>query len=452
MKKIFAVSAAILLFTACSNEKDLFDSSSIEHKKKVTYADQFESQYGKISATKTWDLTDFSSSFTRAASTGTQATLVDGLYFDLNYRVESGRLLTSMAARSQNKSLYDAIKTFLPDGKQHTGVPVVLTAPSNSFTIYPVSVQGAWTHDLYVKVGDANPIKVYSKNWTDYSHGFVNGEGLKGVYTLVGFYLTQYTDMPGLRIEAPVGTPIEIYLANVKDGRNSKPTVGTFNGQAIYVETSAKPEGVEMHDNAIVKYIGIEDNNGNGSDHDYNDVVLAIVGNPEVPEEIKVTDDQYDVTSSITKRYMIEDLGSIGDFDFNDIVVDVTETTVSTYKRTLTNGVVTSNELIGTQKKQKAVLRHLGGVLPFQLTIGATELPERKGVLDVDLNEEYEIEGWDPYANNISVKVRQQDNVSVFVIPFPKAGEAPMIIATSDTWQWMPEKQSVPKDWFYTDF
>lgn len=452
MKKLVVSCAAILSLVACSNEKDLFDSSAIEQKQKAEYSMQFEKQYGKISSNKTWDFTDFSASMTRAASTGTHATLVDGLNFDLNYRVVSNRLQTTMNARSMNKSLYDAIKTFLPDGQQHTGVPVVLTAPSNSFTIYPVSVQGAWTHDLYVKVGDAAPVKVYSKNWTDYSHGFVNGEGLKGVYTLVGFYLTQYTDMPGLRIEAPVGTPIEIYLANVKDGKNSKPTVGTFNGQAIYVETTAKPEGVDMHENAIVKYIGIEDNNGNGSDHDYNDVVLAIVGNPEVPEEIKVTDDEYAVTSNVTKRYMIEDLGSIGDFDFNDIVVDVTETTTSTYKRTMTNGVVTANELIGTEKKQKAVLRHLGGVLPFQLTIGSTELPERQGILDKDLEEEYDIEGWDPYANNISVKVKQKDNESVFVIPFPKAGEAPMIIATSETWQWMPEKQSVPKDWFYTDF
>ena len=231
------------------------------------------------------------------------------------------------------------------------------------------------------------------------------------------------------------------------------PSVGTFNGHAIYVDTDAKPEGIDMHKDAIVKYVGIEDDTTSKSDGDYNDVVLAIVGNPSVPEEIKVTDEEYTVESSTTKRYMVEDLGSTGDFDFNDVVIDVTENVKDTYKRTLTNGEVTANALVKTEKTQSAVLRHLGGLLPFQLTIGDTVLPEMQGVLGKDLEEKFDnIEGWNPLTNNISVKVRNKDNGAVFNIPFPKAGEAPMIIATPVDWKWMEETVSVPSTWFYTDF
>jgi hypothetical protein len=357
---------------------------------------------------------------------------------------------------SKNKSLFDAIQKVLPDGKKHEGAPVVLTAPSNSFTIYPVSVQGMWTHDLYVKVGNEKPVKLYEKRWTDFSRAYVNGEWLKGQVSGFPFFytfnVTQKAALNGLYVEAPVGTPIEIYVANVKEGKTEMPSVGTFNGHAIYVDTDAKPEGIDMHKDAIVKYVGIEDDTTSKSDGDYNDVVLAIVGNPSVPEEIKVTDEEYTVESSTTKRYMVEDLGSTGDFDFNDVVIDVTENVKDTYKRTLTNGVVTANNLVKTEKTQSAVLRHLGGLLPFQLTIGDTVLPEMQGVLGKDLEEKFDIEGWNPLTNNISVKVRNKDNGAVFNIPFPKAGEAPMIIATPVDWEWMKENVSVPSTWFYTDF
>jgi len=35
-------------------------------------------------------------------------------------------------------------------------------------------------------------------------------------------------------------------------------------------------------------------------------------------------------------------------------------------------------------------------------------------------------------------------------VKFPKAGEAPMIIAVDKSQEWMSERQSVPESWFYT--
>ena len=457
MKKLLVIGTAVLSLVACTKETNLYDPAAIESNQKAQYAQQFVEKYGAINPAKSWDLTDFSASLTRGTA-AIETKLVKGLEFGLDYDVEYswGKYKLTNRTIKKNKPLFDAIQKVLPDGTKHEGVPVVLTAPSNSFTIYPVSVQGMWTHDLHVKVGNEEPVKLYEKRWTDFSRAYVNGEWLKGQVSGFPFFytfnVTQKAALNGLYVEAPVGTPIEIYIANVKEGKTEMPSVGTFNGQAIYVDTDAKPEGIEMHKDAIVKYVGIEDNNGTNSDGDFNDVVLAIVGNPSVPEEIKVTDEEYTVESSTTKRYMVEDLGSIGDFDFNDVVIDVTENVKDTYKRTLTNGEVTANDLVKTEKTQSAVLRHLGGLLPFQLTIGNTVLPEMQGVLGKDLEEKFDIEGWNPLTNNISVKVRNKDNGAVFNIPFPKAGEAPMIIATPVDWEWMKENVSVPGSWFYPAF
>jgi hypothetical protein len=44
--------------------------------------------------------------------------------------------------------------------------------------------------------------------------------------------------------------------------------------------------------------------------------------------------------------------------------------------------------------------------------------------------------------------VKGQDGL-LFDIKFPKAGEAPMIIAVDPSQQWMKERVSVPSEWFY---
>jgi len=69
--------------------------------------------------------------------------------------------------------------------------------------------------------------------------------------------------------------------------------------------------------------------------------------------------------------------------------------------------------------------------------------------MGVDPDEKYEISGWDKNQHNISVKVRQSENATVYNnVVFPKAGEAPMIIAVEPTQAWMTERQSVPASWF----
>lgn len=227
--------------------------------------------------------------------------------------------------------------------------------------------------------------------------------------------------------------------------------------------------------NCNYMFIGCEDANGKMGDWDYNDVVLLVVGLPNIPT---VAED------IIEKRYMIEDLGSTFDFDFNDIVVDV--------KQAKING----------ETKQTATITHLCGTIPYQLFIGETPFtPVMKGQNGEDhlgVNPKgdaftFNITGWDPSTNNISVLVWPDRTYESFKnvngkdytayttngynkpeegnfshdselyphynvdtkgarqINFPKNGEQPYIIAFDPEVTWREEHQSVPRSWFKTE-
>lgn len=147
----------------------------------------------------------------------------------------------------------------------------------------------------------------------------------------------------------------------------------------------------------------------------------------------------------IEKRYMVEDLGSIGDFDFNDIVFDVQP---------------------DAQGKQKCIIRAMGGTLDFTLKIGNKTWTKSvdgvaKGyqpavmyntnpIKKDEVLAEFDVTGWNPTENNVSVSVVSKENNGVItVIPFPKKGEVPMIIAFDTFYPWMTEQESLPDNWWY---
>ena len=470
---------AVLSIASCS-KNDVFDAQQAAAneiaQKKSTFENNFVAKYGQVAPTQSWD---FSTNQQRLGTRGyseVKTQLVNGLEFNPTYDLVEmyGEYYLANRKFGNNQAIYDNVIAQLPNNKKYENVKkATLVAPSNSFTIYPISVQGQWTHDLYVKVGNADPVKVYSKTWTDDSRAYVNGEvlaaELKPVYRTetyeeevwVGgrrghwetvektrevldhyeYEATSTVSMPGLHIEAPVGTPIEIYLGNVKSGMySSQKTVGTSTGNVVYVDgKGAVPAGIDIREDAIIKYVGIEDVL-TGGDRDYNDVVLAIVGNPDVPKEIIIENDKYDVTTSLTKRYMMEDLGSTDDFDFNDVVVDVTETTVAHHTVVIENGEKTSDNVV-EEKSQKAVVRHLGGILPFQLTIGETTLPEMgsEATWKTNPDTEYEVKGWIPAQNNVKVTVKATAG-QMYTNEFPTTGKFPMMFACDPSVKWYDEK------------
>ena len=182
------------------------------------------------------------------------------------------------------------------------------------------------------------------------------------------------------------------------------------------------------------QYVGFDcDNNG-----DFSDLICWIeYKEPVVPFE--------------GKRYMVEDLGGQdhGDFDFNDIVFDVVE--------------------IDGQKK--CLVRALGGTLDIEIVVGTsrwrkganegrdkqfivtkmynTENPE---IQQEEILDEFDVEGWDPNENNVSVIVYTA-NGQKYAIEFPEDGDIPLMVATKLTKLWRVEKSPVPSApaWFMED-
>ena len=473
---MLALSSAAALTSCSNNDVDLFDPAQIEADQKQKYSDNFVAKYGEISSTQKWDFTTGEVQLTRGFTSISVQVLDQGIDWgdvsQIKTTVKDSRWLYSEiqipGGVEKNAQLLDAMVQTLPEKKKQTGKPAVLVAPASGFYIFPLFSGGCLTFDLKVKVGDQEPVVVFSKDW-------INFQTINGMQKDTSYGDGSVINMKGIYIEAPVGTPVEVYIDNIYDQTYKKPfpsPAGTTNGRAVYVDIpeGVKPElpGIQLKENSVIKYIGIEDIAASGapesSDSDFNDVVLAVVGNPDVPQESIITNDTYEVRTCRGKRYMIEDLGAVDDFDFNDVVVDVEEYTVTTHTVTYENGVLkTDVETSVATEPTKALLRCMGGTLDFELNIGDTKWVKSENGFNVksmyntqgkvDYNKvlaEFEVTGYDYNANNIGIKVDGQ-NGQVFEITFPKAGTAPMIIAVDPTQNWMKERISVPKEWFTED-
>ena len=493
MRKIFLQSvialSAITAFMSCSKDIEAFNASAIEEKQKNDYTSSFVAKYGPIDPNQSWDFTTGERRLaTRGATTISTTIMENGISWGDVSKIKTVKqddadawnhtniVIENDNATEKNGALLNAMVKALPEGRGQNGKPVVLVAPSSGFWIYPLFSGGLLTYDLKVKVGDQAPVTVFTKDWIN----FQTVNGMKKVINKNGEYVEAGTvNMKGVYIEAPVGTAIEVYIDNIycytKAAGNDAyekafpSPAGTTNGRAIYVDIDEgiRPEieGVTLKENAVIKYIGIEDISAGAplpGDNDFNDLVLAVIGNPDVPQEKIIEEDQYEVKTCVPKRYMIEDLGSIGDFDFNDIVVDVEDYTVETHKVTYENGVIKTDVVESTKSApSKAIIRALGGTIDFELQIGDTKwkksesdyvvttMYNTQGTIDYDkVLAEFEVTGWNASDNNISVTVTEKSG-NVVNIKFPKKGTAPMIIAVDPTQKWMGERVSVPSTWFY---
>lgn len=318
----------------------------------------------------------------------------------------------------------------------------MMTVPNNTFTIVPIyQGQAGMEWELYMVVGKKET-KIWSKSegiqykekegnkWENVKENTIGVHAVRALQ-----YTFDLTDI--------AGETMYFYLKVTKGMSGYAKTdtkQSSLNGMMLALQDCPRPSNIEKDNEVMI--IGCEDADLKSSDWDLNDVVFLVYGNPNVPQPIEIINNE--VKEIKTKRYMIEDLGSTDDFDFNDIVVDVTRERVK--KITTANGVVTKEEYISD--KQKAVIRHLGGTLPFSLTIGETLLEEMKGQMNVEPNTEYTITGWNPETNNIFAKVKGGSNENVHIIQFPGKGKVPMIIAVDPEVEWMEERVSITKDWF----
>lgn len=478
ISNLIMIGAAALL-TACSS-RDLFDENGIENNTKASYAENFVKKYANVNMNQSWDYSHKQGYFTlgglsdkirKAITRAGEETITKGDWYEVD-----NNTLTWMQETLEEGEVNSSL-----------GKAFVMSVPNNDFTLVPIfqGVAGAvwnlhvvvdgvdykiWekSEDIEVKddgnvsKGEWYPIKGirtyewgpdgvwwdalentigdrYDEYWTD---GRDNSQRTKVNVTATRAKEIKFSGLP-------VGAEMYFYLEVTKSGNDDKKIyqnvgdrMSSIDHQMLALTDVPRPANIPAEDEALI--IGCEDANLANSDWDYNDVVFLVYGK-KIPKPIEITEGQV-VKEAITVRYMIEDLGSTDDFDFNDIVLDVSNVKEKT--AIYTNGKLTGwNE---GAEYQEAVIRHLGGTLPFKLTVGDTEFEEHAGVLGANPNEKYIISGWDMNSHNVSVMVRQSVNSEVYNnLRFPKAGEAPMIIAVDPSQEWMNERQSVPESWFY---
>ena len=473
VKTMMMVIAASTM-VACTKNADLFDSSAIEQNAKATYAENFTKKYPNVDLNQSWDFSTKQSDYrlgsgNKARTRAGEGSIVNGSWYEVDNNTLSW-MHEQLVEGEDNRSL---------------GNPFYMTVPGNDFTIIPiyqgqagamwnlhVVVDGVdylvWEKsnseiqkgDIQIKDGDSN-------EWHNLHGGGQSWETWNSLYNTDGSdkwladgsqnLVTAVRSIPYTFHDFPVGANMYFYLDVTVSGsgdwdgkyhemNNVGAHESSLKGQMLALQNVPRPANI-AEDNEVM-IIGCEDADLKDSDWDCNDVVFLVYGKT-VPKPIKIEEGN-EIEEVKTVRYMIEDLGATDDFDFNDIVVDVAE--IRTISPTYTNGVVTKWNEKG--KRQEAVIRHLGGTLPFVLKIGNKEYAAGgqdtfQTSPDLKLDD---VTGWTGLngVHNVSIQVQQKDNQGIYNnVVFPKAGEAPMIIAVDPSQGWMPERQSVPESWFY---
>ena len=452
-------------FMSCS--KDVaFDSEGLAkeaaEKARSEFEVNFVKKYGAVDPNKSWDLSSMQPkySFTPGENSARALTRTAESYNKTTtpgFKVEGDILdwfFTNLKAGKNNFDKGDPFYMKVVAGDPLTIVPIFQGTASKYWQL--------WMH----VDGIENDILIWSKG-ESLGYRMKEGDDL----TLAGTG-TNGIEKEACEVEAPkvtftglpVGNYVYFYLkawTNYSeydgDKLGNKATVySSLDEKMLALKNCDKPSGVGEDQNACI--IGCED----AADNDYEDLAFLVYGKFTInePEEVFET---------ITKRYMVEDLGSTDDFDFNDIVVDVSQTTKTTYYYKLENGKMVQTGSDGpVLESQKAVVRAAGGILDFTINIGSSSWTKSEHLTPfdqmmntgigkaIDYNavlDQFNIENkdWNPESNNISITVDGRGgNAGVQVIPFPKEGEIPMIIAVDPTWNWMSERQSVPDSWFTT--
>ena len=466
--KTMLIALVATSMVACSNNQDVFDGGAIEKTAKQSYAENFAKKYPNVDMNQNWDFSSKTPYFSFSNNNGNHAGTRAAVSYDF----------TEGAKQEVDLSTVEWMKDNLKEGKPNRslGKAFYMTVPGTEFTIQPIfqgEAGAVW--DLHVVVNGVDillwtksqDIELQTEVKSEW-HSVVDEQAAEGGWEAQRNTLkaTAVRSVPYTFKNLPVGADMYFYLDITTSGSGGwdwwdevkqeyHPWKMYYMNNVCDHMTSVDQmmlalQGFEKPSNVPAGYeymlIGCEDANLADSDWDMNDVVFLVYGQ-KIPKPIEITEGTT-VYDSRTVRYMVEDLGSTDDFDFNDIVIDVTENKAKT--PVYTNGVLTSwNE---GETTQKAVIRHLGGTLPFLLTIGNKQLPELGGqsTFQTSPNTEYDVTGWNINSHNISVQVQQKDNQGVYNnVVFPKAGEAPMIIAVDPSQGWMNERQSVPESWFY---
>ena len=390
---------------------------------KEAFAANFVKQYGQVDAEQSWDLANPNEVYMLSASARQVQTRAQGNTQGNAQGIEVNGSSGYVFRISDDFNAAMA-KEFSQFGNPE---PCYFTFPAEGLSIVPVFQSKANNNNannnnaninyvLHMVVGEgdfAQDIDICSSN-----KGINNNQQEAKAYTITG---------------VAAGKPVSFYVVskgNNGDMENFSTLKGGFKLAKVDAAKAGNYEEGTMREKSSILACQFKTKHGTAQ--------LAFLMDGLAPDQMHQAPGKIDKV--VSRRYLIEDLGSTDDFDFNDIVIDVEQR------------VVVENGVEGTPV-QKATLRHLGGVLPWNIKIGDTwfsgaENTMLKGEIGSDASVTKNVTGWNPEENNITVKVAGNQTGSVCLIPFPKKGEVPMVIAVDTYQQWMDERQSIPSTWW----
>lgn len=456
--KIGSLAVVAIALAACS-KSDYFDGQDevITNQLKAEYAANFVKKYGPVDPNKSWDMSSQQPLYSLTSMYDAPATT-------------RGTGDTYSQTKSSGFTVEKDVLTWFfqntPAGQNNLrqGNPFSVTVSAAEFTIVPIFQGNATNYwQLWMHVdGVANDIKIWDKG-EDLSYrkngNLINvGTGRDGVARDAEEVVAPSITFSGL----PAGK-MYFYLKKWSNAetfendylQNQYSTASSLKRKMLSMDGCTRPNGVPS--GAFYRIIGCED----ASDNDYEDLAFLIYGNFTIEEP-------RDVYEVIPKRYMVEDLGSTDDFDFNDVVIDLFNEYKTTYTYAISGNEETVVDTDGPNlTKQWAIVRAAGGTLDFTIKIGqnttwtksqhvtpVTEMKNtgRDGAINYNgqIGEKFDINNmeWDSVNDNISIEVEGKNGYSgVHYIPFPKEGEIPMIIAVDTSVNWMYERNSVPDSW-----
>ena len=429
--KGMGILCASALFVACSHETD-FQSSHEEmvfETLKSKYSANFIKKYGKIDPNQSWDFTK-SNSGTRSASLTEQEFVAPNFYGYCLVDYKAINELTAGSIDNQGSSSTEKSYTYKLNGVTYT---VTATASNIDFNRYftakltpsfiridASSSSAKRYYHLYFQDKEMVPNTNGKSRSTEYWYGKLSPNNglitdrtskINTASSQGGEWYAYYTDNTGDGTAHHNTTP-------VTKVREYKVTATTKNGETI-----------------VRTYWGFD---CDGAENGKVDLICLV-------EEYKNPD-------PIVKRYMIEDLGTTDDTDFNDIVIDFED---------------------DRQGNQTAIIRAMGGTLDFTLNVAGkavwtksvngpklTPAVNVKDMVNTAVDEirydkvlaQFSVSGWNPAANNISITVKYDDQnsqtgASFYTIPFPEVGQVPMMFATYPSVPWMVEREDFPTWW-----